>query len=113
MMSKKRCSGISTKPSSKNNVTAFLRRPARSLSLRQHHSSIWWEDYEALFDQKADILVTHEGPSCHRFGFKPIDDLDFALGVKRLFHGHHHTNYQTIIEQGGSEVIVDGGAWQM
>jgi len=40
--------------------------------------------------QHADILVTHEAPSCHRKGFAAIDRLAEALGVKRLFHGHQH-----------------------
>lgn len=44
----------------------------------------------------ADILVTHEAPSCHPYGFTAIDKLARALGVTRLFHGHHHDgrNYQ-------------------
>lgn len=56
-----------------------------------HHSSIWPEDYEALRRAgTADILVTHEAPSCHPHGFTAIDDLARALGVKKAFHGHHH-----------------------
>jgi hypothetical protein len=39
---------------------------------------------------RADILVTHEAPSCHRHGFDVIDQLACALRVKELFHGHHH-----------------------
>ena len=54
-------------------------------------SSIWPDDYDSLFfGKKADILVTHEAPSCHPNGFEAIDLLAQALGVKQSFHGHHH-----------------------
>jgi len=56
----------------------------------KHLSSIFWNAYEQLWDQKADILVTHEAPSCHRNGFSAIDDLAQSMGVGALFHGHHH-----------------------
>jgi len=78
----------------------FIRakRPPREweapLTLK-HNSSIWWEDYERLFDQRADILITHEAPSCHKYGQVVLDDLAEAMGVKRHFHGHHHIAYQT------------------
>lgn len=57
------------------------------------HGAIWWKDYERLFDQQADILVTHEAPACHRHGFKELDDLADALGARQHFHGHHHETY--------------------
>ena len=56
----------------------------------RHLSTIFPDVYERLFDQEADILVTHEAPSCHPYGFEAIDELAQALGVSRLFHGHHH-----------------------
>lgn len=56
----------------------------------KHKSSIFWETYEQLWDQRADILVTHEAPSCHPHGFEAIDDLARAMGVRAVFHGHHH-----------------------
>ena len=55
-----------------------------------HLSTIFWDVYEKLWEQRADILVTHEAPSCHRNGFTAIDELAQAMGVKALFHGHHH-----------------------
>lgn len=58
--------------------------------LLKHRSSIFPADYNALADQTADILVTHEAPSCHPFGFATIDLLAQSMGVKTLFHGHHH-----------------------
>lgn len=55
-----------------------------------HKSSIFYEDWLNLTDQRADILVTHEAPSCHPYGFKAIDVLAQSMQVKTSFHGHHH-----------------------
>lgn len=57
---------------------------------RKHRSSIFPDDYGALLREKADVLVTHEAPSCHPHGFRAIDDLAASLGVTSTFHGHHH-----------------------
>jgi hypothetical protein len=38
----------------------------------------------------ADILVLHEAPACHPHGFAVLDELAEAMGVARVFHGHHH-----------------------
>lgn len=77
---------------------------------RQHHSSIWWPDYESLYEKQADILVTHEAPSSHRHGFEVLDDLAFAMNVGHVFHGHHHVNYQARIEKYGKTLQVHGVA---
>ena len=45
---------------------------------------------DALSLLRADILVTHEAPSVHRFGFTAIDELATSMQVKKLFHGHQH-----------------------
>lgn len=57
---------------------------------RKHRSTIFPSEYEALATQQADILVTHEAPSCHPNGFAAIDALACALGVQKSYHGHHH-----------------------
>jgi predicted phosphodiesterase len=57
---------------------------------RKHRSTIFPDDYQALLGEQADILVTHEAPSCHRHGFREIDALANRLKVKATFHGHHH-----------------------
>ena len=41
-------------------------------------------------EHRADVLVTHEAPGCHRKGFLAIDQLAKKLQVKYLFHGHQH-----------------------
>lgn len=58
--------------------------------LMKHRSSIFAAEYDALAAQEADVLVTHEAPSCHRYGFKAIDELARAMRIKTSFHGHHH-----------------------
>lgn len=62
------------------------------VSLR-NRSSIFPQTYMNLRCQQADILVTHEAPSCNRFGFSVIDRLARQMGVCAIFHGHHHDNY--------------------
>jgi predicted phosphodiesterase len=58
----------------------------------KHLSSIFWDVYACLWEQRADILVSHEAPSCHPHGFAAIDELAQAMSVKVVFHGHHHDN---------------------
>lgn len=57
---------------------------------RKHYSSIFPSDYERLAGQSADILVSHEAPSAHPYGYLAIDELARSLGASRSFHGHHH-----------------------
>jgi predicted phosphodiesterase len=57
-----------------------------------HWSTIFPETIEKLGELKADVLVTHEAPSCHPHGFAVLDALASAMGVKRVFHGHQHDN---------------------
>lgn len=40
--------------------------------------------------EKADILVCHEAPSCHPYGYSEIDELAQTMGTKMVVHGHHH-----------------------
>ncbi|QIM64660.1 metallophosphoesterase family protein [Frederiksenia canicola] len=59
----------------------------------RHRSSIFPSDVEALESQKADILITHEAPRPHPQGFARINQLARKMGVKKIFHGHHHDNF--------------------
>lgn len=63
-------------------------------------SAIWHDELEALKALKADILVSHEAPKSHRHGFHVIGELAEAMGVKKVFHGHLHENYSSIIKKG-------------
>lgn len=67
-----------------------LTKPARMQRALKHSSTIFPDDYDRLAGRRADILVTHEAPSCHPHGFKDIDALARKLGVQSTFHGHHH-----------------------
>lgn len=57
---------------------------------RKHRSSIFPEDIQALQELKADILVTHEAPGEHPYGFQTIDELAQSLEATTIIHGHHH-----------------------
>jgi predicted phosphodiesterase len=70
--------------------TADLQDTYRAGKLLRAHSTIFPNAYEEIGRQQADILVTHEAPSCHPHGFDAIDVLARKMGVKTLFHGHHH-----------------------
>ncbi len=76
--------------------------------------SIWWEDYQRLRTQKADVLVCHEAPSSHRHGFGVLDDLARAMGARLIVHGHHHIGYQAMLP-GAVRVVGIGraGLWRM
>lgn len=67
---------------------------------RKLRCSIWHEDYARLAGLQADVLVTHEAPSCHRNGFAAIDELAGKMGVRLIVHGHHHEDYEGRVGQG-------------
>lgn len=56
----------------------------------EYDAAIYPDDLDSLAKRRADILVTHEAPSCHPRGFEVLDDLARRLSVARSFHGHHH-----------------------
>jgi predicted phosphodiesterase len=65
----------------------------------KYQCAIWHDEFHALAQLQADILVTHEAPGSHKHGFSVIGDLASAMGVKHIFHGHLHENYAKIIKQ--------------
>lgn len=60
-------------------------RPYPSLN-----AAIYPDDVERLAGLRADILITHEAPSCHPYGFEALDQLARDMRVVRSFHGHQH-----------------------
>lgn len=54
------------------------------------HAAIYPDDVATLSKLRADILVTHEAPSCHPHGFAALDELVRSMRVVRSFHGHPH-----------------------
>ncbi|MCX9157776.1 metallophosphoesterase [Niveibacterium sp. 24ML] len=73
---------------------------------RTHRSTIFPSDVQALGKARADLLVTHEAPSTHPHGFAALDALAIRLGVRHVFHGHHHADYRARI--GDIEVVGVG-----
>lgn len=68
---------------------AFQRRGGQRASPKLQ-AAIYLDEFEAVAALEADLLVTHEAPSCHHHGNAAIDELARRLRVKRAFHGHHH-----------------------
>lgn len=65
--------------------------PYFSKQLELHrHGSIFLDDYLNLMTLKADVLVVHDAPSCHPYGFEAIDELAREMGVHTVYHGDHH-----------------------
>lgn len=90
----------------RNSLRRSDRRLARdALAIRdgipfKHHVAIWPDDYARLRQQRADILVLHEAPECHPYGFRALGELAEAMKVKMVIHGHHHQNYRSTTEHG-------------
>ena len=87
------------------NSNAFLAAQPKSRWWRGglplwHRDSIFPDDVDLFAQQRFDILVTHEAPSCHRHGFAVIDDLASAGGAKLIVHGHHHNSYAATLPNG-------------
>lgn len=73
----------------------------------EYHAAIYPDDIDRLARERADILVTHEAPSCHPRGFEVLDDLARKLGVVRSFHGHHHDDLTAEYAQHRSRLGFD------
>lgn len=72
--------------------------------------AIWPEDWHALAESRADILVTHEAPSSHSAGSRALDELARRMGAKLVVHGHHHVGYHAEADDGLRALSV-GAAW--
>lgn len=53
-------------------------------------SSLFPSDFQTFAGLTADVLITHEAPDLHEYGFNPITMLAKNLQVRAAFHGHHH-----------------------
>lgn len=81
------------------------RRIRDSVVPRRLRMAIWKEVVDRLAAQRADILVTHEAPTTHRYGFGGIDELAKAMGVHTIVHGHHHQSYRATLPGTSIQVI--------
>lgn len=101
----------------------LTKRPSGKQANPKLNGAIYPDEYLRLASQKADILVTHEAPSCHHHGWPVLDDLARSMGVYRVFHGHTHDDltcmYESKMESQGFDVravncgyVKDGlGRW--
>ena len=64
--------------------------------------AIFPADVQALGKLRADVLVTHEAPSCHRLGFVGIDQAAANCRARLVVHGHHHESCQGTLPTGTS-----------
>lgn len=62
--------------------------------------------------RRAGILVCHEAPSCHPYGYAEIDELALAMGAKVVVHGHHHDSIDYRSEWSGLGFEVYGVAFR-
>lgn len=76
----------------------------------RHRTSIFPSDIENLAQQQADILICHEAPKPHPSGFSVINELAIKMGIKQIYHGHHHENFDYAqIHRKNSYQIVNVG----
>jgi len=80
------------------------RRWRNGLPLKQR-GAIWWSDYERLASMRADLLITHEAPGSHKYGFDVLTELAEFMGASTLVHGHHHERY---VSHGGPKLTTMG-----
>ena len=84
---------------------AYLRHVARDDRWRgglplQARDAIFPEDVGALGRLRVDVLVTHEAPSSHRYGFVGIDRAAQACRARLVIHGHHHESIEGVLASG-------------
>ncbi|MDG1680254.1 MAG: metallophosphoesterase [Tateyamaria sp.] len=57
----------------------------------RHRNTIFPSTVRQFQSKRADVLITHEGPTTHERGFPVVDNLAADLGAKLIVYGHHHT----------------------
>lgn len=65
-----------------------------------HRDTIFPEDVDRLSRERFDILVAHEAPTSHPYGFATLDELALAAGASLVVHGHHHDSYDSVMPSG-------------
>ena len=85
-------------PSKKAYLQSLPEFSKQGLSLK-YQSAIWPDEFQEMSRLKAEILVSHEAPGSHRYGFSAISELAVAMGVKQIFHGHLHENYHSMVKK--------------
>ena len=78
--------------------------------------TIWPEDVQSLARLRADILVTHEGPTTVRkdMGHSEIDLLAARMGCRLIVHGHHHYSGMATLPNGVAvKALARTEVWQL
>lgn len=92
-------------PTYLNYKVATSRGSSREVPASFYKGAIYPDDFDKLAKMRADILLTHEAPACHPYGFAALDELALSLGVVRSFHGHQHDDlsdeYMKTMEERG------------
>lgn len=65
-----------------------------------HRDTIFPEDLDRMAAERFDILVAHEAPTSHPYGFQALDDLAQSAGAWLVVHGHHHDSYDRVMPNG-------------
>ena len=79
----------------------------------RHRSTIFPEDMDVLEGLgQVDVLITHEAPTSHRYGFAGINRAAALCDAGLLIHGHHHHAYSAVL-RGGCKVrgLALGEPW--
>ena len=87
------------------NRVAYMRSLPRASRWRsglplKMRDTIFPDDVEKLRALRADVLVTHEAPSTHRFGFVEIDRAAELCRARIVVHGHHHRSVTGLLPTG-------------
>lgn len=87
-------SRLAGKPAFKSANEHAARTPrqdrCQAMQHRKHWSSIYPEVIDRLANMRADVLVTHEAPGYHPYGFEILDTLAQQMRVRMVIHGHQH-----------------------
>lgn len=80
--------------------------------LLSHRDTIFPADVAWLKNATCDILVTHEAPAGHPYGFEELDALARDMRARLFVHGHQHVDY-TGRSKYGTVVrgVVDSTVW--
>ena len=101
-------------PIFRNKAVAMRRGPHQRRNGQQAspklQAAIYPEDVDLLAKQRADILVTHEAPSCHHHGWPALDQLARDLRVARSFHGHTHDDLSEVYASRREQLGFDARA---
>jgi predicted phosphodiesterase len=64
--------------------------------------TVFPEDVDGIAAFRLDILVTHEAPQPHKYGFAVLNQLADRTGARLLVHGHHHRSddYEAVLPSG-------------